>query len=132
MVILEKPFSSFLYLFFTGTKTAENIQKNNNISCSPKLEKDTTSKKPEKQRDKITEDHEVLPGPRQSGNIKVEFTPRKLATPARESKLPEEELVIGFDLLHFTTLLFSTKQLTSVHSQNISVNSFEARLIFFF
>eukprot|EP00111_Clytia_hemisphaerica_P024703 TCONS_00072791-protein len=37
-------------------------------------------------------DIKSLPAPRQSGSIQVDFTPRKLATPARESKLPEEEL----------------------------------------
>ena len=42
---------------------------------------------------KDDKDIKSLPAPRQSGSIQVDFTPRKLATPARESKLPEEELV---------------------------------------
>jgi len=35
---------------------------------------------------------EEVPPPRQTGQIQVKFTPRVLATPARESKLPEEEM----------------------------------------
>ena len=65
---------------------------------------ETTTEKPIRQQEKIkkkkkkksSNDDDVVPGPRQSGNIQVEFTPRKLATPARESKLPEEELVCVF------------------------------------
>lgn len=32
-----------------------------------------------------------VPAPRPSGSIQVKFTPRVLATPMRESRLPEEE-----------------------------------------
>lgn len=39
-----------------------------------------------------TTEEKVLPEPRSSGNIQVNFTARQLPTPARESKLPEEEV----------------------------------------
>ena len=40
-----------------------------------------------------------IPQPRSSGNIDVNFTPRQLTTPARESKLPEEEMVSIYILI---------------------------------
>ena len=45
-----------------------------------------------------------LPKPRSAGSIQVNFTPRMLATPARESKLPEEEIVCYIYILYYRFL----------------------------
>ena len=47
------------------------------------------------------------PAPRQSGSIQVKFTPRVLATPMRESRLPEEEEVHVFRFPDWTVCLFA-------------------------
>ena len=55
------------------------INHNNNVSNPIIISKEDKGKK------------KSIPQPRSGGSIQVSFTPRVLATPARESKLPEEE-----------------------------------------
>lgn len=71
---------------------AQNNKKNKDLPRSHKPKEKTKTEKSPRQKDKEGGDGEGLPEPRRPGNIQVDFTPRKLATPARESKLPEEEL----------------------------------------
>ena len=72
---------------------AQNNKKNKDLPRSHKPKEKTKTEKSPRQKDIEGGDGEGLPEPRRPGNIQVDFTPRKLATPARESKLPEEELV---------------------------------------
>lgn len=66
-----------------------DTSKNNETRQTIQLHQSPSNTKKQQQQEK---NPKPLPEPRATGNIQINFTPRKLATPARESKLPEEEM----------------------------------------